>query len=241
MCDPLTAGMAILSGVASAVSASQAQDLQNKQNDANNQWVAYQNRMRQQEDARQEDMRKQAEAARQGQLSTLGADKQQAAQTTESDRLNTAMTQGMNAPTSATVSDKLLSGQASGGQEFKDDAANRIAGATAAAKNRIKALADIQSYGGSFGGLQTTNRINFQNTDNAIGLVNNERNGSLKTFGVEQQVDPIRYTAGPNIAGSIAGALGSMAGSRIGTSMGMPSGPGYVPSGGNPALGIGYV
>jgi hypothetical protein len=229
MCDPLTA-LAVAGSAASAIASySQAQDLQSKQNDANTQWVAYQNRMRQQEDGRQDDLRKQAEAARQGQLDTLGADKQGAAQTQEADRLNTSMTQGMTAPTSATVSDKLLSGQASGGQEFKDDAAARIAGATAAARNRIKALANIQSYGGSFNGLQTQNRINFQNTDNQLGLVNDERNGSLKAFGVEQQVEPLHYQAGPNLFGSLAGALGSIAGNRMGSAMGTPAAPAYAP------------
>lgn len=219
MCDALTAITGLLSVGSAVASYEQQSELQSKQEDANNQWVAYQQRIRQQEDQRQEDMRQKADAARQDMLTTLDPGKQKDAQAAESDRLDSAMTQGMApAVDSSTVADQLLSGQASGGQNFKDDAAKRIGAATTAARNRIKALADIQSYGGSFNGLQTQNRINFGNADNAIGLQNNMRNGSLKTFGVEQQVEPVRYTAGPNLFGSVAGALAGVAGKGIGRS-----------------------
>lgn len=221
MCDALTALSAAASLGSAAISASNAADLASKQEAANAQWMAYQKKARDEENARQEDMRKKADAARAAQLDTLNPQNQQNVQTAESDRLNTAMTNGQ--PTSYdanTIGNKLLGGQNLASNDYKQSVADKVSTATAAARNRIKALADIQSYGGSFGGLQTTNRENFANSDNAIGLQNDMRNGSLKTYGVEQSVEPVRYYAGQNVAGAIAGTLGSIAGNRIGNSFG---------------------
>ena len=220
MCDPFTAASAAVALGGAAYQAVEADELNNKQEQANNEWLAYQRRVRDQENARQEEMRKRAEGARTGQLDTLTPDAQKAAQTAEEARLYGSMTDGTDGTVNAdTVASKLLPGQAQGGQNFKDDMASRVSAASKAARDRIKALASIQSYGNSFNGLGTTNKINFGNSDAAIGLVNNQRNGSLQTYGVEQGVEPVRYTAGSNVAGQLAGVAAMVAGNRIGAKM----------------------
>ena len=66
--------------------------------------------------------------------------------------------------------------------------------ATAQARSRIQALATANSYGGSFGGLGTTVPIQFAQGGNDINELNAIRQGNLKTYGVQQQVQPINYT-----------------------------------------------
>jgi hypothetical protein len=101
--------------------------------------------------------------------------------------------------------------------------------ATAQARSRIQALATANSYGGSFGGLGTTTPIAFAQGGNDINLQNAIRQGNLKTYGVQQQVQPLNYTIGPgtqsqeslakgamSLAGSLAGAAGPrLAGSGL--------------------------
>lgn len=226
MCEPISLSTAItLASTAASLGAAgvgymQAQDLQGKQNAANEQWIAFQKRIRADEDARQESMRQKADAARMQTLDTQGADVQQQTQTKEASRLEADMAQGTSQEKS--VNDLLLSGQRSGGANFQADVGQRISQASQAARKRMAALANIQSYGNSFGGLGTENALNFARGDELIGLQNNMRNGSLRTFGVEQSVEPVRYTAGGNLAGSLATSLGSIAGAGWGRYASMP-------------------
>lgn len=220
MCDFLTALSAAASLGSAAIGASQAADLASKQEAANADWMAYQRKVRADEDTRQEDMRKKAEAARQGQVDTLGVKNQQDMQTAEAARLAGNFNNGPTSFDSGTIGDKLLSGQKLAGNDYRQSVADRVSQASAEARKRITALANVQSYGNSFGGLGTVNRENFANSDNAIGLQSNMRGGSLKTYGVEQSVEPVRYYAGQNTAGAVAGVLGSIAGNRIGTKLG---------------------
>jgi hypothetical protein len=98
---------------------------------------------------------------------------------------------------------------------------SQVNAATAQARQRIAALATAGSYGGSFGGLGTTVPIALAQGGNAINLQNSIRQGNLKTYGVQQQVQPLQYTIGPgttaaegiakgamSLAGSLAGAAG---------------------------------
>lgn len=239
MCEPITlASLAVAAGGA-AYQASQASELNSKQEQANNEWMAYQRKIREDENARQEEMRKKAEVARTGQLDTLTPDAQTTTQTVESDRLYGDMAAG-TPTTAANIGDRLLSGQAQGGQNFQEDVASKVSNASKAARDRIRALADIQSYGNSFNGLGTSNKINFGNSDAALGLVNNWRNGSLRSYGLEQSVEPVRYTAGSNLAGQIAGMAASVAGSRIGASFGSGGG-GVTPISSSTGYGPGFT
>jgi hypothetical protein len=106
---------------------------------------------------------------------------------------------------------------------------SQINQATAQARQRIAALATASSYGGSFGGLGTTVPIALAQGGNAINLQNAIRQGDLKTYGVQQQVQPVNYTFGPGTPatagigkalGSIAGTLAGSAGPKVAGSMG---------------------
>jgi hypothetical protein len=226
MCDPLTA-VAALGSVASAgmglyegqQASSQIAATRDAQNQANANWVAYQ-KQAQAEDA----ARNKATTAQQDTLSQVSPQAQAATQTTEQQRLNSLYTQpGAGGAQQGTAQGSLLSGESSGDQTFMGNLTNQVNQATSAARQRIAALATAGSYGGSFGGLGTTVPIAFAQGGNDINLQNAIRQGNLKTYGVQQQVQPIQYTVGPGTtategiakgAMSLAGSLAGMAGPR---------------------------
>jgi hypothetical protein len=233
MCDPLTA-VAAVGSLASAgaglyesmQASSEVAATQKAQTDANNAWVAYQTKIHD-EQAQAEDLaRQKATGAQQATLDKVSPQAQAATQTTEEQRLNSLYTKpgagtaaGGNAP-----SGSLLSGEQSGDQTFMGNLTSQVNQATAAARKRIGALATASSYGGSFGGLGTTVPIAFAQGGNDINLQNAIRQGNLKTYGVEQQVQPLNYTIGSgteekeslakglmSVAGSLAGIAGPKA------------------------------
>jgi len=235
MCDPLTA-VAAVGAVASAgaglYEGQQAQagyaDLQNKQNQANADWVAYQTKIHQQQVANEDAAREQATAAQQGTLSKVSAPAQEAEQGAEQQRLQTMYSKpGATAQDPSNPSGMLLSGEQGGNQTSIDSITSQINQATAQARSRIAALATANSYGGSFGGLGTTVPIQFAQGGNDINYQNAIRQGNLKTYGVQQQVQPLNYTLGPGTtaaestskgAMSLAGSLAGFAGPRIASS-----------------------
>jgi hypothetical protein len=220
MCDPLIGGL--IAGAASlatgAMQSSQLEDVQNAQNQANQQWVSYQNQIHQQQVQAEEEARGKAESARQDTLAKVTPQAQEATQTTEQQRLNSLYTKP--GPTNLDPSDPsslALSGEQTSGN-FMDNLTSQVNQATAQARSRIAALATAGSYGGSFGGLGTVVPQQFAAGGNAIQLQNDIRQGNLKTYGVEQQVQPIQYTMGPetSMLGGVAKALGGIAGSGLG-------------------------
>lgn len=228
MCDPLVGGL--IAGAASlatgAMQASQLSDLQNKQNDANAQWVAYQNMIHKQQAMAEDAARQKAESARQDTLAKVTPQAQEADVNTEQQRLNTLY----NDPNAATgkagaASDVLLSGEQSGNQVgnqgFIQNLTQQVNNATSQARSRISALATAGAYGGSFGGLGTVIPQAFAQGGNAIQLQNDIRQGNIKTYGVEQQVQPLNYAIGPGtqMLGGIAKALGGIAGSGLGAGL----------------------
>ena len=226
MCDPLTA-VSILGSVASAGAglyegqqqASQLADVQNKQNQANQDWVAYQTRIHQAQVAQEDAARERATGVQQATLNKVSAPQQEAEQGAEAQRLNTAYNKPTGAATDASnPSNLLLSGENSGNQTFMNSLTSQVNQATAQARSRIAALATANSYGGSFGGLGTTVPIQFAQGGNDINELNAVRQGNLKTYGVQQQVQPINYAIGPGTeaAGSIAKGAMSIAGSLAG-------------------------
>jgi hypothetical protein len=227
MCDPLVGGL--IAGAASlAAGASQQsanEDLANKQNQANADWVAYQTRIHQQQAAAEDLARGKAESARQDTLGKVTAPAQEATQATEQERLNTLYNapQGTKNPADTDPSSLALSGESTGPQNasFTSSLTSQVNAATAAARQRISALATAGSYGGSFGGLGTVVPQTFAQGGNQIQLQNDIRQGNLKTYGVEQQVQPLQYTMGGtgNMMGSIATSLGGLAGKGISTGL----------------------
>jgi hypothetical protein len=226
MCDPLTAVALVGSAVSAGAGlyegqqqASQLADVQNKQNQANAQWVAYQNQIHQQQVQAEDEARQKATGVQQATLQKVSPEAQEASQTAEQQRLNTLYGKPAGTATDASnPSNLLLSGENSGNQTFMDSLTSQVNQATAQARSRIAALATANSYGGSFGGLGTTTPITFAQGGNDINLQNAIRQGNLKTYGVQQQVQPINYTIGPGtealggIAKSLTGLAGSLAG-----------------------------
>ena len=232
MCDPVS--MATLAGAAVSAGAgiyegqqAQAgyQATQNAQQQANNQWVEYQQKIHNQEAQAEDAARTKATQAQQDTLSKVSPQAQEATQSTEQNRLNSLF----NAPGATAASggggpsSLALSGENTGNQTFMDSLTTQVNNATAAARKRIGALATASSYGGSFGGLGTTTPIAFAQGGNDINLQNAIRQGDLKTYGAQQQVQPLQYTVGPGTQaqatlgatlGKVAGQLASVGGPR---------------------------
>jgi hypothetical protein len=227
MCDPMSIiGIGLSIGMA-AMQASAQQDMMDKQNAANDAWLAYQRRQANAENLRQESLRRNAEAAREGSLSELTPEKQINAQQNEQARLEKALTPQdiaeMASGNQQTLNDKLLSGQAGGAAYVTGNIKDQLATAAQQARARIAALAAVQSYGGSQFGL--TNRANtiFNASGQTIRLAGDERQGSLAAYAVEKAVEPLKYvmggTGGGGGGGSGAAGLMRAASPGLGSSM----------------------
>jgi hypothetical protein len=218
MCDPLSLILGGLSAAASVASSSVQASAVKKQEAANNQWMAMQQQQRRQEEARQEQLRTQAEAARAATVQDMTAENQGTAQQAEQARLNEKL--GGNEPPpdanaateQAGANAALLEGRALGGQEFNADMGARISKATADARARIRALAQVQSFGGTKGGLQTRNALELNEGEQGINLANNLRQGSLSAFQAVQAIEPPMMKPVSNPWGGVASALGGMVG-----------------------------
>lgn len=241
MCDPLVGGL--IAGAASlatgAMQASQEQDMVSKQQDANDQWVAYQNNIHRQQAAAEDIARQKAESARQDTLTKVDPQAQQQTVTDEQARLNTLYNQknpysgrDPNDPGSYATSGEQT-GPGSG--DFMANLTKSVSQASQQARTRLSNLATAGAYGGTFGGLATTTPIAFQQGAQQIQLENDIRQGNLKTYGVQQQVQPIKYElgSGTSALGGIAGALGKIAGSGIGAGFGGGSGGSPISQAGN--------
>jgi hypothetical protein len=224
MCDPISMiGLAFSIGM-SVYNMQQQQEMANQQQSANDQWVAYQRRQSQEFQARDEQLRKNAEAGREGALDELTAGKQAEAQTNEAARLRTELTpeqvaaQANGDPNA--IASAMFSGQENGSEEGKSAIQGHIQQAAIAARKRIAALADVQSYGGSQFGL--TNRANsiLNASGQDIRLSGNERGGALAAYNVAKAVEPIKITQyGGSSAGGLAGAGAQIAGGGLGSAM----------------------
>jgi len=227
MCDPLSLGMLAIGVAGTAANSIGQMNAAKKQEEAYNTWAAQQKTNRANENLRQQEFREGAEAARQQGVADLDADNQKKVQAEEEARLASLYSEEgtITAPATGTApsaSDAALAGQqAAGGQVFQDDLARGLADAAASAKQRIGALATVNSYGGSYGGLGTVNPIALQESGSGIDEANEYRRGSLSAYGVEQAVDPeqITYTPSPiaSIASSFLGAgMQGLGGSLVG-------------------------
>jgi hypothetical protein len=218
MCDPLSLVLGGLSAAASIASNSVQANAVKKQENLNNQWMAMQQQQRRQEEARQEQLRGQAEAARQSTVQDLSAENQKTAQEAEQTRLQEKLggndpAADPNAVAAQTEGNAaLLEGKALGGKEFNADMGARISKATADARSRIRALAAVQSFGGTKGGLQTRNALELNEGEQGINLANNMRQGSLSAFQAVQNIEPVKLNPVSNPWGGIASALGGMVG-----------------------------
>jgi hypothetical protein len=218
MCDPFSLGIASAVGSVAATAGSmmmqqKAADSQNRANDA---WRNYQKQQREAENQRQEGLRRQAEEARAKGVEEIAPEKQKEAQEVEAQRLSSEL-QANTSVNEAGVGDKLLSGQQLGGESFQTDVASRLNNASKEARDRIAALAQVQSYGGSFGGLGNRNAEVLAKADQGINLANNQRQGSLSAFNLAKSVNPIQNPTQTDPFGGIASSLAGIAGKGLGT------------------------
>jgi len=217
MCDPLTAIMGIVSIGAAFMQYQQQQAVMNMQNQANNDWVAWQRQKAREEDARQDQMRQRAEAARQEALLQHKPEDQAKAQGEEEQRVKDVITpKDMVDENPELIGDKLLSGQKGGDVGVQQNIAEQVTNASRDARARIAALATLQSYGPSSFSLANRSNNIFQTGANQIQLIGDERQGSLGAYGAEKQVQPRQIQATPSIWGGLASGLASIAGKSFG-------------------------
>jgi hypothetical protein len=213
--------IALIGSVASAgIGYMQQTSLINSQNQANNEWVAYQRQQAQDEWAKETAARQRAEAARQGALEKVAPDAQKAAQQTEEQRVQTDITPtNMLDQNPQLIGDKLLSGQKGGNAQVQGQIADQITQASRDARARIAALSTIQSYGGSQFGLQNRAQDIFNQSGQDIRLQGDFRTGDLAAYNAAKAVPVRQFAASPSPFGGIAGALAGIAGKGIGASV----------------------
>ena len=226
MCDPVSLIMGGLSIAGQMMSNSVQQKAIKKQENANLHFMMYQQEQRRQANQREEEFRGQAEKQRATTVQDLSGVNQEKARAKEEARLDTALTENPtmtdenpNAPgLQADVNANLLAGSDAGGQEFKNDMASRISKATTDARARVKALAAVQSFGGTQGGLQNRNAMEMLQGEQGINQYNNYRQGSLSAFDASKGVTPIQFSPVSDPWGGIAKTLAGIAGQRAGGS-----------------------
>ena len=160
------------------------------------------------------------EPARQGRgrrgkqgVDAIAAENQKAVQDAEAARLAALYSGDTIQPTAdpaapESVADAALTGQQSGGEVFQTELAASSADAAASAKQRIGALATVNSYGNSYGGLGTVNPLAQQQAGSGIDAANEARRGSLAAYGVERDVDPTEISYSNPIADIASSFLG---------------------------------
>lgn len=220
MCDPLSA-IGLIGSIGGAfMNYSAQQSAMSAQENANAQWVAYQRQQAREETARDEANRQKAQAAQQQTLTDLSAPKQVEAQQNEQGRLtNTLTPDQLKGTDQQIVGDMLLSGQKNAAPQVTSALGASVTAAAQQARQRIAALATIQSYGGSQFGLQNTVNNALQTGNQAIDLASNYRRGDLAAYGVAKQVEPLKFQPVNSPFGSIASSLGGLAGKGLGNAM----------------------
>lgn len=224
MCDPISIiGLGLSIGMAAANYSAQ-EEMANQQQSANDSWVAYQRRQSQEFQKRDEDLRRNAEAARSSALGELTAGKQSKAQENEQARLTTALTPediaNMAQGDPNAIASAMLSGQQHMAEDVRGGIHSRIQQAAAEARDRIAALAAVQSYGGSQYGL--TNRANtiLNTSGQDIRMAGNQRAGQLAAYNVAKAVEPIKIVQhGGQSLGALAGTGAQLAGGGLGNAM----------------------
>jgi hypothetical protein len=217
MCDPISAIALAGSAVAAGVSYAGQQATVQAQQNANDQWVAYQKSAAAAAAAKDAANRQKATAAEQATLQQVSPQNQQQTQQTAQADLTNQMMAGNPAAPGANV--KVLGGGDPADTAVTNDMAQRITNAARAASGRIAALAGITSYGGGYGDMGQVAQQNIAQGNEAIKLASDMRQGDTATLGVAQQVQPVQFTQGSNIAGTLATQLANIAGSAYGAKL----------------------
>jgi hypothetical protein len=203
----------------------QAQQQQNNQN-----WMLGQMALRNQEMLRQRQFGfNAAQDFRQNLYDNTGGLAQASQQQKEQARLENAYAGGTSASEYATPASDAsiqagsqrgaLTGQSGGDGEFRTDLARRLNNAAQNSREKIAALATMNSYGDSQFGLGNFVARANQETAQRLNQWNNFRRGSLNAYGVEKAIEPTRVDykkpTGQTVAegaGGLLSGLGKMGG-----------------------------
>jgi hypothetical protein len=220
MCDPISLLAVAGSAVAAGVNYAGQQATVKAQQQANDDWVAYQRDKARKADVADEAMRQKSDQARQETLNQLTPDQQKATQQQAADTLNTQML-GADNP-AGDQNREALAGMVTPGadaqtQGVEADMASRVTEAARAARGRIKALANLTATGGGYGGMLDTAGRAITAGNQGIELQGNMRKGNTATLGVAQAVPVEQFAQGSNIAGSLASSLAGLAGNAFGS------------------------
>jgi hypothetical protein len=182
------------------------------QNQSNQDWEAQQNMASQiaaQKDAANQQKAQASLNVAQDKLSPANqTDVQQKAATD----LNTQMLAGSPAAPDSNIT--LLGGEPAD-TSVSQDMASRVTNAARAAQGRIAALAGLTSYGGGYGDMGSAASTALANSAEGINLASDFRKGDTATLGITQQIQPVQYKSGTDLAGTIASSLGNIAGSAF--------------------------
>jgi len=232
MCDPIgMIGMAFSIG-SSIMNMQAQQDLYNKQQAANDAWLAYQRRKAAEESARQERMHQIADVARNQTLDKMTGPEQKKAQTEEQQRVVGEIATMTGVPSEEQLAgDKALQFGLPGAfqnvsPEAKAGYYQAMTQASREARQRIANLATVASFTSSENNLANRAGNLFTQSGNVIKMQGDMRQGSLGAYAAEKQVEPIKYTmgGGGGAFGGIAQGLAGGAGRMIGAGMaGTPS------------------
>jgi hypothetical protein len=212
MCDPLSLGALAIGAAGTAANSIGQANAAKKQESEYNSWAAMQKKNREQENARQQGLREQATAAQQQGVEDISLVNQSKLQDAEQARLE-AVLAGEDANAAPGPNTPVAPADATatpyGGDVYQNDFGTQLADAMASAKKRIGALATVQSFGDSFGGLGTVNPINQATAGAGIDEANAKREGSLAAYQTEQAVDPTQITYSNPVADIASSFLGA--------------------------------
>ena len=212
MCDPLSAIALAGSAVAAGVNYEGQQETLSAQNQANQDWEATQKAAAAKAAAADEVQRQKASAALGTAETALGPANQTQVQQNAATDLNSQMLAGSPAAGDSNI--KLLGGEPAD-TSVSQDMASRVTNAAREAQGRIAALAGMTSYGGGYEGMGSSASSALSDSAEGINLANDLRKGDTATLGITQNIQPVQYAQGSNIAGTIASSLGNIAGSAF--------------------------
>jgi hypothetical protein len=207
-----------LSVAGSLVNMAAQRSHQKKQDQANRDWMAYQNQKSRQFDKRDAESRRQAQAELNENLDSSGLDARQNVIDEETSRLSDAF--GASDENIANVTANLVGSGQGGGQSkvFDAEMARQLGNASSEAKKRIQAMAHSTAYGGgSMGGMGVTDMVRNMNTGANLGGINDTRRGNIDILRRYQTVEPeiLQYRGSPlgsalgAVGGALAGGMGS--------------------------------
>ena len=225
MCEPLSMIALAGSAISAGVSYMGQQETMDAQQKANDDWVAYQRSAAARASALDDANRQKAQAALATSEGKLTPEAQGEVQQKSQADLTDQMLKGSPAAPDSNIA--ILGGGDPANTEITNDIGSRITNAARAASGRIKALAGLSSYGNGYGAMGAAANTALTDSGQDIALASDFRKGDTSTLAAAQAVQPLQYTAGSNIAGTIADKLGSIAGSAFSAS---PTGQGLAKS-----------